>query len=130
MPSPCTRLCVRCYRAVLQSAEASGGADGVRAGVRRHSGHFAPQTACATFSDAGSSSRVEEQLAQLLTVTNMLWAHAKKSKERQDQQQQELRALAEAQQYEMRHVVETLVTQVNDISRTLTEASRSQSRWM
>ena len=110
--------------AVLQSTRRAH-VDGVCAGVLRHSNLTSSHEA-----SPPSLVRVEDELTQLVNLVNGLCRKVNRAKKQQVETQRTMRQLVESQTWEMRHVVETLVTQVNDISRTLTESSRSQSRWM
>ena len=88
---------------------------------------------------------IEEYLGKLVRAMSTVMADAQQAQETHARQIEEIKQtvqraqqetrdrtaeLLEMGQEEMRQMVETLVTQVNDISRTLTEASRSQQRWM
>ena len=77
-----------------------------------------------------SDAPVERQLAKLTHAISALAAASQHTFERLEVQQHELRLAMDEQQLEMRRTVSTLVTQVNDVSRTLTESTRAASRWM
>ena len=71
-------------------------------------------------------AKLDEVVDLLHTLASDFYRERSAQQEERDESQLQM----QSQQSELRQVVESLVTQVNDISRTLTEATRSQSRWM